>query len=218
MSKKFKEVVEMMRGFELPNLPSGRTVTVELFSNWGDCNHVGLNGIEFFDESGRVLKFLTPEDSIWMQSTGRRKKPSIYNDPSFLARIIGGKFLTRDQNDIWITNYEQGSHLAFCLNFEELQTLSMIRVWNYNKSRIHSTRGVRHVVIRLDEQIIFFGEIKRASGGDFQDLDKLSEYVLFTERESILEAIEKNDWVGQNTADQKFFSYGGNSQFASSGR
>ena len=172
MSKRFKEVIDKNLGFDLPRLPKGRTVTVELFSNWGDCNHIGLNGIEFFDGNGRALGFLNPEECIWMQSTGRRKKPSIYNDPSFLARIIGGKFLTRDQNDIWITNYEQGSHLAFCLNFEEMQTLSMIRVWNYNKSRIHSTRGVRHVVIRLDEQIIFFGEIKKASGADFRDLDK----------------------------------------------
>ena len=35
---------------------------------------------------------------------------------------------------------------------------------NYNKSRIHSARGVRHVVVSLDDSAIFQGEIARASG------------------------------------------------------
>jgi protein JBTS26 len=32
-------------------------------------------------------------------------------------------------------------------------TVSMIRLWNYNKSRTHSTRGVRRVRIALDDQV-----------------------------------------------------------------
>lgn len=35
---------------------------------------------------------------------------------------------------------------------------------NYNKSRIYSARGVRLVQIKLDDQIIFHGEIARSSG------------------------------------------------------
>ena len=38
----------------------------------------------------------------------------------------------------------------------------MVRVWNYNKSRIHSYRGARYVEMHLDEAPIFKGEIKRA--------------------------------------------------------
>lgn len=36
---------------------------------------------------------------------------------------------------------------------------------NYNKSRIHSYRGAKNVVITLDGLTIFKGEIARASGG-----------------------------------------------------
>lgn len=35
---------------------------------------------------------------------------------------------------------------------------------NYNKSRIYSSRGVRLIQIKLDDQVIFHGEIARASG------------------------------------------------------
>lgn len=36
---------------------------------------------------------------------------------------------------------------------------------NYNKSRIHSYRGAKDVIIRLDGTEIFKGEIARACGG-----------------------------------------------------
>lgn len=42
--------------------------------------------------------------------------------------------------------------------------ISMIRIWNYNKSRIHSFRGARLINISLDKKTIFRGEIKRAPG------------------------------------------------------
>ena len=42
--------------------------------------------------------------------------------------------------------------------------IAMIRIWNYNKSRIHSFRGARLVTLALDKKTIFRGEIKRAPG------------------------------------------------------
>lgn len=35
----------------------------------------------------------------------------------------------------------------------------MIRIWNYNKSRIHASRGVKNIKISLDNKDIFEGEI-----------------------------------------------------------
>lgn len=141
-----------------------------------------------------------------MQTSSKRKKQSIYNDPSFLARIIGGKYLTRDQNDIWVTNYDKDGMLSFCLNFEKSIKISMIRVWNYNKSRIHSTRGVRHIGIKFDEKLIFFGEVQKASGGDIRDIEKLAEYIVFTDNPIIFEEIEKNDWITENYSNMNFFT------------
>jgi hypothetical protein len=45
-------------------------------------------------------------------------------------------------------------HLIFCSS----------RIWNYNKSRIHSYRGARFVEISLDDSFIFRGEIAKAPG------------------------------------------------------
>lgn len=39
-----------------------------------------------------------------------------------------------------------------------------MRIWNYNKSRIHSFRGVKSIQVKLDNEIIFSGEVKRANG------------------------------------------------------
>ena len=36
---------------------------------------------------------------------------------------------------------------------------------NYNKSRIHSSRGAKDIDITLDDVTIFIGEIARACGG-----------------------------------------------------
>ena len=40
----------------------------------------------------------------------------------------------------------------------------MIRIWNYNKSRIHSFRGAKDIMIMLDKKTVFQGEIKKAPG------------------------------------------------------
>lgn len=40
----------------------------------------------------------------------------------------------------------------------------MVRVWNYNKSRIHSSRGAREVEMLLDGELVFQGEIAQARG------------------------------------------------------
>ena len=76
-----------------------------------------------------------------------------------------------------------------CIDLGRRVAVSMIRLWNYNASRIHSyrcvcvagvplcarwacgmglcapRRGVRYVEMSLDEAMIFKGEIKRAPGG-----------------------------------------------------
>jgi hypothetical protein len=77
----------------------------------------------------------------------------------------------------------------------------MIRIWNYNKSRIHSFRGAKDLSIALDGAEIFSGEIRKAPG-ILKGLENTCEYILFVrEREeaNILEKLEKNDWLN-NTA------------------
>ena len=42
--------------------------------------------------------------------------------------------------------------------------LGMVRIWNYNKSRTHSYRGVRLITMLLDGTPIFHGEVRQAPG------------------------------------------------------
>lgn len=51
----------------------------------------------------------------------------------------------------------------------------MIFFQNYNKSRIHSYRGAKEVIILLDETKIFDGEIARASGDIVGSIDSFGD-------------------------------------------
>jgi hypothetical protein len=42
--------------------------------------------------------------------------------------------------------------------------LSLLRLWNYNRSRTHASRGVRRVQLRLDDRLVFDGEVRKAPG------------------------------------------------------
>ena len=70
----------------------------------------------------------------------------------------------------------------------------MIRLWNYNKNRIHSYRGARYIEMSLDSpsNLIFRGEIKRALGAVMEP-EACSECILFTMKDSILNLIERYD-------------------------
>ena len=64
-------------------------------------------------------------------------------------------------------------------------SLSLIRIWNYNKSRIHSYRGAKDLEITLDSNLIFKGEISKAPGR-LNDADQYCEYIMFTKDENII--------------------------------
>ena len=70
--------------------------------------------------------------------------------------------------------------------------VSMIRIFNYNKSRTHSYRGVKRLRIKLDEAVIFSGEIKKAAGL-LNSADAASEVILFTRDDTILARIANHD-------------------------
>lgn len=71
----------------------------------------------------------------------------------------------------------------------------MIRLWNYNKSRIHSYRGARLITISLDDsKVIFRGEIQKAPG-TLSEPENCCEIIMFTDNEKVMERIDSNDWI-----------------------
>ncbi|XP_068618076.1 protein KATNIP homolog [Battus philenor] len=170
--------------FIIPELPQGRLLEIKIFSNWGDKFLVGLNGIELFDVNGEVVNI----EKIWSDSdTGDCTKHGRTES------IVDGVVRTTDDKHIWSAPVPTDVPIALSILLAKCTTLALLRLWNYNKSRIHSTRGVRLVQIKLDDQVIFQGEIARSSGELKGLLPTFGDTILFTKNPSILEQILSND-------------------------
>lgn len=75
------------------------------------------------------------------------------------------KTVVRARDHTWdFSLRKQPLPLSIVIQLAEPVTLALLRIWNYNKSRVHSYRGVKFVQIKLNNQLIFSGEIAKASG------------------------------------------------------
>ncbi|XP_039291059.1 katanin-interacting protein [Nilaparvata lugens] len=94
---------------------------------------------------------------------------------------------------LWLTPFTEGKHHYVRISFNNTETISMIRIWNYNKSRIHSYRGIKNISMQLDDILIFQGEIARACGGIIGRTDSFGDTILFTTDEEILQKVSEHD-------------------------
>ncbi|KAJ8916124.1 hypothetical protein NQ315_004491 [Exocentrus adspersus] len=175
--------------FIIPNLPKGRSMVIEILSTWGDKYYVGLNGIEIFSADGQ----LAVVESISAVPPDVNILPECKNDPRVVSNLLDGVNRTQDDMHIWLAPFNLGRSHLITIQFLEVTTIAMLRIWNYNKSRIHSYRGVKDIVIFLDSKPIFKGEIAKACGGILGGIHHFGDTILFTTDENILESISKND-------------------------
>ncbi|XP_072167978.1 katanin-interacting protein-like [Diadema setosum] len=177
--------------FEIPIMPIGQCMTINVRTTWGDRHYVGLNGIEVFQSNGEHA----PVNKITAEPKDLNVLPEYTNDPRVITNLIDGVNCTRDDTHMWLTPFTPGRMHLITVTFEHPVKIAMIRIWNYNKSRIHSFRGAKDVEISLDDTYIFKGEIARASGALQGDPSSFGDTILFTEDEEILELISRNDEV-----------------------
>ncbi|KYN33321.1 hypothetical protein ALC56_12032 [Trachymyrmex septentrionalis] len=180
---------KLYRNFIIPELPSGDSLVIDIISTWGDKHYVGLNGIEIFSNTGEPARI----KEIRAHTTSVNQSLNNDHNPYTINNLINGINRTRDDANLWLTPYSNGDHHYVYMIFEFTITIAMIRIWNYNKSRIHSFRGAKDVIIKLNDIIIFYGEIAKASGDDMGSLDSFGDTILFTTDENILELISKHD-------------------------
>lgn len=69
-----------------------------------------------------------------------------------------------DDSHCWLAPFTPGDRHVISIELDGPVELGMLRLWNYNKSRVHSSRGARLVEICLDGVTIFRGEVARAPG------------------------------------------------------
>ncbi|XP_049875890.1 katanin-interacting protein-like [Pectinophora gossypiella] len=179
-----KQAKDKTKEFVIPELPEGRLLEIKIFSNWGDKYLVGLNGIELFDSNGATVNI----EKIWSDAdTGDQSKHGKAEN------IADGVVRTRDERHAWTTPAPRGVPISLSVLLARCSRLALLRLWNYNKSRIYSSRGVRLVQIKLDDQIIFHGEIARSSGELKGPLTSFGDTILFTKDPLILESVMLND-------------------------
>ncbi|XP_002124494.2 katanin-interacting protein-like [Ciona intestinalis] len=176
-------------GFEIPLLPGGKELVINIHSTWGDKHYVGLNGIEVFSKDGNLAKV----SKITAEPPDINILPGYHNDPRTFSNLVNGVNQTCDDINMWLAPYTAGASHLVRLTFQEFTQIAAIRIWNYNKSRIHSHRGARDLTIALDDNVIFCGEIKKASGVATGGMDSFGDNILFTVDDNILEKIAEND-------------------------
>ena len=88
--------------------------------------------------------------------------PEYKNDPRVVSNLFDGVNATCDDQHLWLAPYSRRRRNVVWLTFDAPRAVGVVRVWNYNKSRIHSFRGARLMEIRLDDALIFRGEVNKA--------------------------------------------------------
>ena len=178
--------------FEIPILPSGNTFEIVIKTTWGDPHYVGLSGIEFFDEHGAQVDFNDKSQCKYYAEPANINVLPEYNaDPRTVDKLFDNNNYTCDDMHVWLApKAEEPAKIS--MNFSQTKTISMIRIWNYNKSRIHSYRGAKWIQIYADKRKIFDGKIRKAAG-NLNAMDNCAEVILFTFNETILSNIEIED-------------------------
>ncbi|XP_052774680.1 katanin-interacting protein-like isoform X2 [Mya arenaria] len=175
--------------FVIPELPYGRELVINIRSTWGDKHYVGFTGIEVFSATGEQANII----KVFADPSDINMLPEYNKDPRVVGNLIDGTNRTRDDIHMWLAPFTQGQdHWVYC-TLDKPCKIALIRIWNYNKSRIHSYRGVKDVIMALDSTVIFRGEIARACGGIEGGTEAFGDTILFTTDESILDLVSQHD-------------------------
>jgi hypothetical protein len=162
----------------LADLPTGKQLTIEILTTHGDTSYVGLNGLEFFDREGNNIVEGHPEivSSISANPMDLGALPGYSDDPRKINNLIDGVNHTKDDLHQWLaphlrvvrdysaapsSNPNDDAEIkmvaTITVNFSSIQSLSMIKIYNFNKSRTHNQRGARDIRILFDGKEIYSG-------------------------------------------------------------
>lgn len=80
-------------------------------------------------------------------------------------KLIDQNYRTRDEDHMWKCKFDKNTkEIELKLEFDVVRQIALVRIWNYNKSRIYSYRGVKDLLLFLDDVKIFDGQIEKAHG------------------------------------------------------
>nr|VZI11141.1 unnamed protein product [Spirometra erinaceieuropaei] len=179
--------------FSIPELPSGKELLLDILSTWGDPHYVGLTSIQVFTADGLEI---SRSCSIAAYPPDINILPQFSSDPRVAANLLDGVNETQDRTHMWLIPFTPGRHHWVRLVLpDDAEPIALIRIWNYNESRVHSSRGARDIKIFIDRKCIFCGQISRASGLERGRPEEFGETILFTTDEAVLQRIAQHDQV-----------------------
>ena len=179
-------------GFVIPTLPVGRVLEMSITSTWGDVHYVGLSGLELFDASGAPVTVRDPTTAIHAIPSTVNDLPGYGSDPRTVDKLLNGANTTCSDLHCWLAPFTPGAMHTVTLTLDAPVKLGMLRVWNYNKSRVHAARGARRVRATLDGVCVFDGEL-RAAPGTAAEAHAHAEVILFCTDEPFLCALDAFD-------------------------
>ena len=170
-------------------LPRGKILELDIKTTWGDRYYVGLCGLELFDGEGELVPRATCLHQLRANPSGMNELPEYSSDPRRVENLFDGVNRTCDAFHLWLAPFTPGASHRIHVEFAQPTTLSMIRVWNYNESRTHVSRGVRQMEMRMDGALFFRGEIRQAPGV-LDGSEDAAECIFLTKDPSLFKAIE----------------------------
>ena len=177
----------------IPTLPSGQILSFEILSTWGDPYYVGCSGIEIFNSEGNPVDIPDVRGNVLANPPDVNCLEGSDNmDPRTTDKLFDSVCHTCDDMHVWLAPWGLQKTVSLTVDMTKSETLSMLRIWNYNKSRQQSYRGLRMVRIKLDGTTIFEGEIRKACGS-LSGPDECSDAILFTTDDGVVRTIEERD-------------------------
>ncbi|XP_074962238.1 katanin-interacting protein isoform X4 [Phalacrocorax aristotelis] len=132
-------------------------VTMELLSNWGNPVNVGLREVEFFDLYNEKI-FVSPHDVDIRNA----------DNPGDLCCLVNKNLKTAKESFLWMCPFHPPIQLYFVIrNLTRSHDfgISKIKIWNYNTTApCDLDIGAKKVKLYVDENLVFDGELERASG------------------------------------------------------
>lgn len=186
--------------FCVPLEPTGRYLELRLFSTWGDMHYIGLSAIEVFDCNGTLISLSDRITQVTADPHSVNVLAEYSGDPRLPSNLFDGVNCTSSDLHQWLAPYSPGKVHSVRIDLGRVVSLGMLRMWNYNKSRIHSQRGVRSMEAWLGDSCVFQGEISQAPGA-VHGAPQCAECIVFTTDASALDAIERHDRVYEQPAE-----------------
>jgi hypothetical protein len=215
----FKMIYNEEYNYYSPFLPSGFILKIEMMSNYGNKEYIGIDSIQLFDEDNNEIQ-LELSSSTYKSKLDDYKNRDYFSDSSYEIFNVKNNndnnnnsnlriFIMPESKRIYFNNKplflckyhnfndannDLGENRAYFI-FKQYITLSRICIYNYYKKSDIATKDIK---ILLDDAIIFEGELKNKG---------IKNDIFFCDYDNFSDNVNDNDIV-KNLSNSKILNKG----------